>query len=337
MARPQYRGAINDGFELCISLGILCTNILSYFVIKITAGWGWRISLSMAALPAAFLTIGTIFLPETPSFIIQRDGDTDKARILLQKLRGTTSVQKELDDLVSASNLSRTIKYPFGKICKRKYRPQLVIALLVPFFNQVTGINVMNFYAPVMFGTIGLKETASLFSSVVTRLCATCANIIAMMVVDRFGRRKLFIVGGVQMILSQFTVGAILAAKFKDYEDMDNEYAYLVLIIMCVFVAGFAWSTGQSIVVAVVFLMAFVIGQTFLEVLCSINSATFFIFGGWICLMTLFVYLFLPETKKLPMEKMEQVWRRHWFWKKIVGEEVDNKQAESGKTALPGL
>ncbi|TKV94922.1 hypothetical protein SEVIR_9G327600v4 [Setaria viridis] len=246
MARPQYRGAINNGFELCISLGILCANILNYFVIKITAGWGWRISLSMAALPAAFLTIGTIFLPETPSFIIQRDGDTDKARILLQKLRGTTSVQKELDDLVSASNLSRTIKYPFGKICKRKYRPQLVIALLVPFFNQVTGINVMNFYAPVMFGTIGLKETASLFSSVVTRLCATCANIIAMMVVDRFGRRKLFIVGGVQMILSQFTVGAILAAKFKDYEDMDNEYAYLVLIIMCVFVAGFAWSWGPS-------------------------------------------------------------------------------------------
>jgi hypothetical protein len=150
------------------------------------------------------------------------------------------------------------------------------------------------------------------------------------------------------MILSQFTVGAILAAKFKDYGDMDNEYAYLVLIIMCVYVAGFAWSwgpltflvpaevcpleirsAGQSIVVAVVFLMAFVIGQTFLQVLCSIKAATFFIFGGWICLMTLFVYLFLPETKKLPMEKMEQVWRRHWFWKKIVGEEVDNKQAET--------
>jgi sugar porter (SP) family MFS transporter len=348
MAPPQYRGAINNGFELCISLGILFANILNYFVIKITAGWGWRISLSMAALPAAFLTIGTIFLPETPSFIIQRDGDTDKARILLQKLRGTTSVQNELDDLVSASNLSRTTKYPFRNIFKRKYRPQLVIVLLIPFFNQVTGINVMNFYALVMFRTIGLKETASLFSSVVTRICATCANIIAMVVVDRFGRRKLFIVGGVQMILSQFTVGAILAAKFKDYGDMDNEYAYLVLIIMCVYVAGFAWSwgpltflvpaevcpleirsAGQSIVVAVVFLMAFVIGQTFLQVLCSIKAATFFIFGGWICLMTLFVYLFLPETKKLPMEKMEQVWRRHWFWKKIVGEEVDNKQAET--------
>ncbi|KAL6905331.1 hypothetical protein ACP4OV_002932 [Aristida adscensionis] len=348
MAPPQYRGAINNGFELCISLGVLFANILNYFVVKITAGWGWRISLSMAAVPAAFLTIGAIFLPETPSFIIQRDGDTDKARILLQKLRGTASIQEELDDLVSASNLSRATQYPFRNIFKRKYRPQLVIALLIPFFTQVTGINVMNFYAPVMFRTIGFKQNASLLSSVVTRLCATFANIVAMIVVDRFGRRKLLLVGGVQMILSQFTAGAFLAAKFKEHGDMDKDYAYLVLVTMCVFVAGFGWSwgplaflipaevcpleirsAGQSIVVAVTFLMTFVIGQTFLAILCRIKSATFFVFGGWICLMTLFVYLFLPETKKLPMEQMEQIWRRHWFWKKASGEEDKKRPAKS--------
>ncbi|VAH18160.1 unnamed protein product [Triticum turgidum subsp. durum] len=347
MAPPQYRGAINNGFELSISISILIANILNYCVVKLTAGWGWRISLSMAAVPAAFLTIGAIFLPETPSFIIQRDSDTDKARALLQKLRGTTSVQNELDDLVSASNLSRAARYPFRDIFKRKYRPQLAMVFLIPFFSQLTGINVMNFYAPVMFRTIGLKESASLLSSVVTRLCATFANIVAMMVVDRFGRRKLFLVGGIQMILSQLAVGAILAAKFKDNGLMDKDYAFLVLITMCVFVAGFAWSwgpltflvpteicpleirsAGQSIVVAVVFLMTFVIGQTFLAVLCRIKSGTFFVFAAWICVMTLVVYLFLPETKKLPMEQMEQVWRRHWFWKKIVREEDDKEEEE---------
>ncbi|KAL5224512.1 hypothetical protein ABZP36_011151 [Zizania latifolia] len=201
-------------------------------------------SLSMAAIPAAFLTVGAVFLPETPSFIIERDGDTDKARILLQRLRGTTSVQKEL--------------------------------------------------------------------------------------------------------------GSILAAKFKDYGFMDKEYAYLVLITMCVFAAGFAWSwgpltflvpteicppeirlAGQGIVVAVVFLMTLAIGQTFLAVLCRIKSGTFFIFAGWICLMTMFASFSLPETKKLPMEQMEQVWRKHWFWKRIVGEEEEEKQA--GKTALPSM
>jgi len=353
IAPPQYRGAINNGFELCLSLGILCANILIYFVVKIKAGWGWRISLSMAALPAAILTMGAIFLPETPSFTIQRDGNTDKVRILLQKLRGTDSVQEELNDLVSASNLSRTTRYPFRNIFKRKYRPQFVITLLIPFFNQVTGINVINFYAPVMFRTVGLKENASLLSSVVTRLCATFANIVAMMLVDRSGRRKLLLVGSIQMILSQFTVGAILAEKFKDHGEMEKDYAYLVLIIMCVFVAGYGWSwgpltflvpaevcpleirsAGQSIVVAVTFLMTFVISQTFLVVLCHIKSATFFVFGVWIGLMTIFVYLFLPETKNLPMEQVKHLWRRHCFWKNIVSEEQEEKK-QAGTTALP--
>jgi sugar porter (SP) family MFS transporter len=356
MAPPQYRGAINNGFELCISIGILIANLINYGVEKITGGWGWRLSLSLAAVPAAFLTVGAIFLPETPSFIIQRGGvaggNIDEARLLLQRLRGTTRVQKELDDLVSAaSEASRTTttRHPFRNILRSKYRPQLVIALLVPFFNQVTGINVINFYAPVMFRTIGLKESASLMSAVVTRVCATAANVVAMVVVDRFGRRKLFLVGGVQMILSQAMVGAVLAAKFKDHGGMDKEYAYLVLVIMCVFVAGFAWSwgpltylvpteicpleirsAGQSIVIAVIFLVTFLIGQTFLAMLCHLKFGTFFLFGGWVCVMTLLVYFFLPETKQLPMEQMEQVWRSHWFWKRIVdadaGEEEEQGQ-----------
>ncbi|VAI11317.1 unnamed protein product [Triticum turgidum subsp. durum] len=354
MAPPQYRGAINNGFELCISIGILIANVINYGVQKIEGGWGWRISLSMAAVPAAFLTIGAIFLPETPSFLIQRDGNVDEAKMMLQRLRGTTGVQKELDDLVTASNISRAIKNPYRNILKKKYRPQLVIALLIPFFNQVTGINVINFYAPVMFRTIGLGESAALMSAVVTRLCATVANIVAMVVVDKFGRRKLLLVGGVQMILSQFTVGAILAVKFKDHGVMDKEYGYLVLVIMCVFVAGFAWSwgpltylvpteicpleirsAGQSVVIAVIFLMTFVIGQTFLNMLCHLKFGTFFLFGGWVCVMTLFVFFFLPETKQLPMEQMEQVWRRHWFWKRIVGEgEEEADQAQTGAGAI---
>ncbi|EMS50017.1 Hexose carrier protein HEX6 [Triticum urartu] len=356
MAPPQYRGAINNGFELCISIGILIANVINYGVQKIEGGWGWRISLSMAAVPAAFLTIGAIFLPETPSFLIQRDGNVDEAKMMLQRLRGTTGVQKELDDLVTASNISRAIKNPYRNILKKKYRPQLVIALLIPFFNQVTGINVINFYAPVMFRTIGLGESAALMSAVVTRLCATVANIVAMIVVDKFGRRKLLLVGGVQMILSQFTVGAILAVKFKDHGVMDKEYGYLVLIIMCVFVAGFAWSwgpltylvpteicpleirsAGQSVVIAVIFLMTFVIGQTFLNMLCHLKFGTFFLFGGWVCVMTLFVFFFLPETKQLPMEQMEQVWRKHWFWKRIIGEgeeEVDQAQTGAGAIAM---
>uniref|UniRef100_A0A0D9VN85 Major facilitator superfamily (MFS) profile domain-containing protein n=1 Tax=Leersia perrieri TaxID=77586 RepID=A0A0D9VN85_9ORYZ len=334
MAPAQHRGAINNGFELCISMGILMANLINYGVDKIEGGWGWRISLSLAAVPAAFLTVGALFLPETPSFLIQQQ-QQQRARALLQRLRGTEAVQKELDDLVAAA--SQQNKHPLRDIVlQRRYRPQLAIAVLIPLFNQVTGINVINFYAPVMFRTIGLRESASLMSAVVTRLCATAANVVAMAVVDRFGRRKLLLLGGAQMLLSQLTVGAILAAKFKEHGGMDKEYAYLVLFVMCVFVAGFAWSwgpltylvpteicplevrsAGQSIVIAVIFLLTFLIGQTFLAMLCHLKFATFFLFAAWVALMTLFVFFFLPETKQLPMEQMDQLWRTHWFWKRL--------------------
>uniref|UniRef100_A0A0E0K7H9 Major facilitator superfamily (MFS) profile domain-containing protein n=1 Tax=Oryza punctata TaxID=4537 RepID=A0A0E0K7H9_ORYPU len=338
MAPPQHRGAINNGFELCISIGILIANLINYGVDKIQGGWGWRISLSMAAVPAGFLTVGALFLPETPSFVIQRRGDVDSARALLQRLRGTAAVQKELDDLVAASEVSKTMRrHPLRNMVRRRYRPQLVIAVLVPLFNQVSGINVINFYAPVMFRTIGLRESASLMAAVVTRVCATVANVVAMVVVDRLGRRRLLLVGGVQMLVSQVMVGAILAAKMKEEGEMEEGYAYLVLSVMCVFVSGFAWSwgpltylvpteicplevrsAGQSIVIAVIFLLTFLIGQTFLAMLCHLKFATFFLFAACLCAMTLFVFFFLPETKQLPMEHMDQLWRTHWFWKRIV-------------------
>ncbi|GJN20121.1 hypothetical protein PR202_gb07454 [Eleusine coracana subsp. coracana] len=223
IAPPKYRGAINNCFELSVSIGVLFANILNYFVAKTTTGWGWRISLSMAAIPAAFLTMGALFVPETPSFIIQCDGDINKARILLQKLRGTTSIQEELDDLVSASKLSRTTR---------------------------SGINAMNFYAPIMFRTIGLKESASLLSAVVTRLCAIFANVMAIIMVD-----------------------SPLLHEVSDVHSLRR--------------------------------------------------------------LDLLDDLFLPETKKLPMEQMDQIWRKHWFWNLVLGVEEEKEQAgENSYTKL---
>uniref|UniRef100_A0A2N9HLD8 Major facilitator superfamily (MFS) profile domain-containing protein n=1 Tax=Fagus sylvatica TaxID=28930 RepID=A0A2N9HLD8_FAGSY len=135
MAPPNYRGATNIGFELCVGI-------------------------AMAAVPASILTLGALFLPETPNSLIQNNKDHEKAKLMLQRVRGTNDVQAELDDLIKASSISKTIKHPFKNILQRKYRPQLVMAIAIPFFQQVTGINVITFYAPVLFRTIGFGESA---------------------------------------------------------------------------------------------------------------------------------------------------------------------------------
>ncbi|KAJ7002247.1 hexose carrier protein HEX6 isoform X1 [Populus alba] len=344
MAPPRYRGAINNGFQLCIAIGVLSANFINFATEKIEGGWGWRISLVMAAIPATFLTIGSLFLPETPNSLIQRFNDEQKAKTMLQRIRGTTDVEAEFNDLIKASLVSKSIEHPIKKIMQNKYRPQLVMAIAIPFFQQVTGINVIAFYAPVLLRTIGLSESVSLImSALIAGVVGTASTLLSMLVVDKLGRRVMLICGGVQMFVSQIMIGSVMAAQLGDHGSINKGYAHFVLTMISIYVSGFAWSwgplgwlvpseifpleirsVGQSIVVAVNFVFTFVVAQTFLGMLCHFKSGIFFFFGGWVAVMTAFVYLLLPETKKVPIEVMERVWREHWFWKRIV-EEFDDK------------
>ncbi|EXC68592.1 Hexose carrier protein HEX6 [Morus notabilis] len=342
MAPPRYRGAFNNGFQFSIGIGYLSASLINYGTEKIKAGWGWRISLVMAAIPASVLTLGALFLPETPNSIIQRSENPQTAKLMLQRVRGTDDVESEFDDILKASIVAKTIERPFKNIVRRKYRPQLVMSIALPFFQQVTGINVIAFYAPILFRTMGLGEEASLLSAVMTGAVGTVSTFISMLIVDKFGRRALFMAGGIQMFVSQIMVGGIMAAELGDHGGMTKGYAFLVLVLIGVYVAGFGWSwgplgwlvpseifpleirsAGQSITVVVNFVFTFVVAQTFLAILCRFKSGIFFFFGGWVVVMTGFVYLFLPETKNVPIEKMERVWRNHWFWKRFVGQDVD--------------
>lgn len=345
MALPRLRGAINNGFQLSIGIGALSANLINYGTEKIEGGWGWRMSLAMAAVPASVLTLGALFLPETPNSVIQRSHDEQKAKLLLQRIRGMEDVQAELDDLIKASSPSKTNnKQSLKLILKGRYRPQLVMALAIPFFQQVTGINVIAFYAPLLFRTIGLGESASLLSAVMTGVVGTGSTFISMFVVDKLGRRTLFMIGGIQMFVSQCIVGGIMALHLKDHGGLSKGYAFVVLVMICIYVAGFGWSwgplgwlvpseifpleirsAGQSITVAVSFIFTFIVAQTFLSMLCHFRSGIFFFFGGWVVVMTTFVYYFLPETKSVPLEQMEKVWQEHWFWKRIVGEMSDRQ------------
>ncbi|KAI3432150.1 MFS domain-containing protein [Psidium guajava] len=346
MAPPRYRGAFSNGFQFSVGIGALSANLINYGTEKIKGGWGWRVSLAMGAVPASILTLGALLLPETPNSLIQSHDGQEKAKSMLQLVRGTPSVQAELDDLIKANANTKNIRHPFRSITQVKYRPQLIMAMAIPFFQQVTGINVIAFYAPVLFRTIGLGESASLMSAVVTGVIGCSSTFISMLIVDKLGRRTLFLVGGIQMFVSQVMVGGIMAAKLGDHGGLSKGYAYAVLLSICIYVAGFGWSwgplgwlvpseiypleirsAGQSITVAVSFIFTIAVAQTSLTMLCHLKSGIFFFFGGWVAVMTAFVYLLLPETKSIPIEQMDRVWREHWFWKRVVGQEQETMKS----------
>nr|CAB3490183.1 unnamed protein product [Digitaria exilis] len=346
MAPARYRGAFSNGYQLTLCLGSLAANIINYGADKITGGWGWRLSLGLAGVPAAFFTLGAVFLPETPNSLVQQGKDRVKVRALLQRIRGTDAVDGELNDIIAAnavaqgggSNGLRLI------LSQPRYRPQLTIAVLMPAFTQLNGINAIGFYAPVLLRTIGMGESLALFSTVITVVIYTVSTVVFMFVIDRFSRRALLIAGSLQMLVSELLIGAIMAAKLGDEGGMDRGYAVALFVLIGVYVAGYSWSwgpmtwlvptevfpleirsAGQSLTVASGFVFTIFIAQGFLAMLCRMKAALFFFFAGWIVVMTGFVYLFLPETKGMPIEQIGKVWREHWFWARVVG--VDELQA----------
>ncbi|CAI0416341.1 unnamed protein product [Linum tenue] len=352
IAPAKWRGAMNIGFQMMITIGILAANLVNYWTAKIESGNGWRISLGLAAVPALMITVGSLFLPDTPNSILER-GDAAKAKQMLQKIRGTDDVDAEFEDLVRASAAAKKIDRPMRRLLtERRYRPQLVFCTLIPFFQQVTGINVVMFYAPVLFKTLGLGQSASLMSSLITGFFNVVATFVSIYVADRFGRRSLFLEGGIQMIICQVVVGGMIAGSFgtSGTGQLSTAAAVLVVVFVTGFVMAFAWSwgpmgwlvpteicplelrsAGQAMNAGVNMFFTFVIGQFFLSLLCNLKFGLFFLFAAFVVVMTGFIYFFLPETRNVPIEDMGEVFRRHWFWQKYAA--VDDDDNNKGGSA----
>lgn len=225
IAPARLRGMLNISFQLMVTIGVFIANIINFATTNISGGWGWRISLSLVAIPAIIIALGSLFLPDTPNSLLER-GHKEKAKVILTKIRGTDEVQDEYDELVMASEQSIAIKHPWSNIIKRKYRPQLTMALLIPFFQQVTGINALMLYAPVLFKTIGFGDSASLMSAVIIGLVKVLSTFVSIAIVDKFGRRMLLLQGGIQMIICQVsitTTSPILCCCIKVHNSIHYE------------------------------------------------------------------------------------------------------------------
>jgi len=201
MAPTHLRGGLNMLFQVATTLGIFTANMVNYGTQKIRP-WGWRLSLGLAAVPALLMTVGGIFLPDTPNSLIER-GLMEKGRKLLERIRGTNEVDAEFQDMVDASELANSIKHPFRNILERRYRPELVMAIFMPTFQILTGINSILFYAPVLFQSMGFGGDASLISSALTGGVLAGSTFISIATVDKLGRRVLLVSGGAQMITCQ--------------------------------------------------------------------------------------------------------------------------------------
>ncbi|KAL6185807.1 hypothetical protein ACLB2K_041930 [Fragaria x ananassa] len=319
IAPTRIRGALNILFQLNVTIGILFANHINFGTAKITGGWGWRLSLGLGGIPAVMLTVGSLIVVDTPNSLIAR-GKLEEGKAALKKIRGVSNVEAEYLEIVEASRMASEVKNPMRNLLKQS--------------SAETDLNC----------TVGFKSDASLYSSVITGAVNVLSTVVSLYSVDKVGRRLLLLQAGVQMFISQMVVAVVLGIKVKDHsESLTPGLALLVVVMICTFVAGFAWSwgplgwlipsetfpletrsAGQSVTVCVNMLFTFVIAQAFLSMLCHFKFGIFIFFSAWVLVISVFVLFLLPETKNVPIEEMtDRVWKQHWYWRRFMDDDGD--------------
>lgn len=341
IAPPSFRGGLNMLFSVNVAVGIFSGNLVNYLASNFHP-WGWRISLAVAGVPAILITLAGVVLVDTPSYLIRRNKH-EKAKRVLTKIRGHANIHHEYEELVKASqqHAAKSQSSNFGSLFKRRNAPQVVMAIALPFFQQVSGNDAILFYGPFLFKAAGLASQASLYSTVVTGTVAVVGTVISIFIVDKAGRRTILLISSLIMFFCMAAIGIIFGKEIHGKSQrLSHTGSALELTMVCLFVAAykgswgpFAWlipseifpqdirSAAQSVTVFTNMLFKFIIAQTFLSMLCVFKFGIFFFFAGWLAVMGTFTLLFLPETKGIPIDQMVHVWKAHWFWSSFVGEE----------------
>jgi len=316
---PAFRGRLVAITQFNIVLGILVAYMSNYIVAQMAFGTAeWRVMFGIEAVPAAmffFLLFGT---PRSPRWLVAQ-GRRDEAVRVLEAV-GAESVEKTVAEIEESLALERhSTQEP---LFQQAYNKPVMLAFAIATFNQLSGINALMYYAPQIFQMAGAGADSALLQAVLVGGLNLVVTMCALLVIDRFGRKKLMIVGSVGYILSL----AATAAAFYTYgTDFDDFGSIVVLVSLLVFIASHAFGQGAVIWVFlseifpnrvrargqafgsfIHWFFAAAISWTF-PIIAEVSGGHIFAFySAMMVLQLIWVLKVMPETKGVPLEEIQR-------------------------------
>jgi MFS transporter, SP family, arabinose:H+ symporter len=314
IAPPQHRGRLAGMFQFNIVFGIL----IAFVSNALLAGIGenaWRWMLGVAAFPSLIYALFCFGLPESPRWLLSRKGDREAALNVLQRAQPELSPQQiaaEADVIAAAS----TVQAEGENFWTHRLRTPILLAILIAFFNQMSGINAILYFAPRIFELTGLGTKAALLQSIGIGLTNLIFTFVGLWLIDHLGRRTLLYIGSFGYIASlSLTAWAFFTAHFS-------------IVPFCIFAFIAAHAVGQGAVIWVFISEIFpnrhrAEGQTlgsFTHWIFAALLTTFFpkmvvalpagyvfsFFAGMMVLQLIWVKMMVPETKGVPLELIQK-------------------------------
>jgi MFS transporter, SP family, arabinose:H+ symporter len=314
IAPPKFRGRLAGMFQFNIVFGIL----IAYVSNELLSGIGdnaWRWMLGVAAFPSLLYALLCFGLPESPRWLLSRKGDREGGLKVLQRIRPETSeaeIEAEANEIIAASSERGSS----GRFWTRALRRPILLAILIAFFNQLSGINAILYFAPRIFELTGLAAKTALLDSVGIGATNLVFTFIGLWLIDRLGRRTLLFIGSFGYIAS---LGLVAWAFFTQH---------LALVPIGIFAFIAAHSIGQGAVIWVFISEIFPNRQraegqalgSFTHWIFAALLTTFFprmvsafapgyvfaFFAFMMVLQLVWVKTMVPETKGVPLEQIQR-------------------------------
>jgi SP family galactose:H+ symporter-like MFS transporter len=316
IAPERIRGAMVSLYQLMITIGIVLA-YLSDAAFSYSGSWRWM--LGIIAIPGVLFFFGVFTLPDSPRWLMMRGRREQATRVLL-KLRGDPAVvEREEAEIAEQLRIPQRGWHMF--LQNRNFRRSVGFGIVLQIVQQLTGMNVVMYYAPRIFAAMGYATEAQVWFTVIVGLVNVLATFIAIGLVDRWGRKPILYTGFVVMALGLGVVGTMM--HFGITSSAEQLFTVAMLLV---FIVGFAMSAGPLIwilcaevqpikgrdfgIAASTFtnwIANFVVGATFLTLLNSIGDAhTFWLYGA-LNVVFIFITLWLiPETKGVTLEQIER-------------------------------
>lgn len=319
IAPAEIRGRLVSFNQFAIIFGMLVVYFVNWGIANgQTIEWindmGWRYMFASEAIPAGLFFVFLFFVPESPRYLALTHNE-QKALSVLEKINTRKEQAKRILSEITSS-LGEGTK---GKIFSYG-KKVIVIGVLLSVFQQFVGINVVLYYAPRIFENMGVARDASMFQTIVMGLVNVIFTIVAIVTVDKWGRKPLLITGSIGMAIGMIAI-AILS-----YLDIISIYTLVFIII---FTASFMMSwgpicwvyiselfpnkiRGQAVAIAVAAQWAanFLISSTYHGMMEFSSAFTYGFYGAMAVLSALFVWKMVPETKGRSLEQIEHFWKK---------------------------
>lgn len=331
IAPAKTRGKLVSFNQFAIIFGMLVIYFVNYFIAKqgdeqwlITDGWRWMFF--SGAIPAGIFIILLFFIPETPRYLVL-NGQEDKALKVLNKIAGESQAKVILEEIKGTLHEANAPWMSYGFLV-------IFVGIMLSVFQQFVGINVVLYYAGNIFRNMGASTDSSLLQTIIVGIVNLTFTVVAILTVDKYGRKPLMIIGSLGMAVSMILLGFTFFLG-QAGGALTTGQGYAALAFMLLYTAAFAMSWGPvcwvllaeifpnsiraalSIAVAAQWIANWVVSLTFPIMNDNVwltekfnHGFSYWIYGIMGILSAVFMWKFVPETKGKTLEEMEKLWKK---------------------------